>query len=67
MAGTKTQNKNNMNMSKRGTTQRDRFLKGTDEPVLRIKTGSGKKRLVWGVKNTDGGYRHVDITETELR
>ncbi|KKM96387.1 hypothetical protein LCGC14_1178560 [marine sediment metagenome] len=63
MAGTKTQNKN---MGKRGTTQRDRFLTGTDTPVIRIMLG-GKRRFVWGVKNTDGGYRHVDIAETELR
>ncbi len=66
MAGSKTQNRN-MNTGTRGTTQRDRFLKGTDEPVLRIKTGRGKNRLVWGVKESNGGYRHVDIEETELR
>jgi hypothetical protein len=63
MAGTKTANKN---MGKRGT-QRDRFLIGTDTPVLRIMLGAGKKRFVWGVKDPNGGYRHVDIGETELR
>jgi hypothetical protein len=66
MAGSKTQNKNK-NAGKRGTTQRDRFLKGTDEPVLRIMFVRGKKRFVWGVKNPNGGYRHVDENETELR
>jgi hypothetical protein len=64
MAGAKTQNKNAGNKS---TTQLDRFLKGTDEPVLRIMFVRGKKRFVWGVKNPNGGYRHVDIEETELR
>ena len=63
MAGTKTQNKN---AGRRGT-QRDRFLKGTDEPVLRIMVGGGKKRFVWGVKDPSGGYRHVDVGDTELR
>jgi hypothetical protein len=53
-------------MGKKGT-QRDRFLIGTDEPVLRIMLGSGKKRFVWGVKDPQGGYRHVDVGETELR
>jgi len=62
MAGSKTANKN---MGKKGT-QRDRFLIGTDTPVLRIMLG-GKRRFVWGVKDPQGGYRHVDITETELR
>ncbi len=64
MAGSKTANKNK---GLKSTTQRYRFLKGTDEPVLRIMIGSGKKRFVWGVKNPQGGHRHVDITETELR
>lgn len=64
MAGSKTMNRNT---GVRGATQRDRFLKGTDEPVLRIKTGGGKNRFVWGVKDPNGGYRHVDIGETELR
>jgi hypothetical protein len=64
MAGNKTMNKN---MGKKGTTQRDRFLKGTDVPVLRIMMGSGKRRFVWGVKDPDGGHRIVNVGETELR
>jgi hypothetical protein len=27
----------------------------------------GKRRFVWGVKDPKGGYRHVDVSETELR
>ena len=63
MAGSKTQNRN----AGKRATQLDRVLKGTDEPVTRIMFVSGKKRFVWGVKDSDGGYRHVDIGETELR
>ena len=63
MAGTKTQNKN---AGKRGT-QLDRFLKGTDEPVLRIMMGGGKRRFVWGVKDPNGGHRIVPVGDTELR
>ncbi len=65
MAGSKTMNKNSGGGNK--GTQRDRFLIGTDTPVLRIMMGSGKRRFVWGVREPQGGYRHVDITETELR
>ena len=63
MAGTKTMNKNAGN---RGT-QLDRFLTGTDEPVLRLLLAGGKKRFVWAVKNPNGGFRHVGVGETELR
>ncbi len=63
MAGSKTQNKN----SGKRATQRSRFLTGTDTPVLRILYGSGKSRLVWGVKEERGGHRYVDVSETELR
>ncbi len=56
----------NKNMGKRGA-QRERFLTGTDEPVTRIMFVSGKKRFVWGVKDSNGGYRHVSTGETELR
>lgn len=63
MAGAKTMNKN---AGKKGTTQLDRFLKGTDEPVFRLRLGP-KKRFVWAVKNSQGVFRHVDAVETELR
>jgi len=64
MAGSKTANKNIIG---KRTSQRDRFLIGTDEPVIHIMIGSGKRRWVWGVKDPNGGYRYVDISETELR
>lgn len=62
MAGDKTMNKN---MGKKGT-QLDRFLKGTDEPVFRLRLGP-KKRFVWAVKGAQGAFRHVDTVDTELR
>ena len=50
------------------TTQRNRFLKGSDTPVIRLKTyRGGKGRMVWAVKVDDGGFRHVSDFETELR
>jgi hypothetical protein len=52
---------------KKHTTQRDRFLKGSDEPVFRLMCGGGKRRFVWAVKNPAGGFKHVSASETELR
>jgi hypothetical protein len=63
MAGAKTRNQN---AGMKGG-QRSRFLKGTDEQVIRIMIGGGKRRFVWGVKENDGDYRHVSVADTELR
>lgn len=63
MAGAKTKNQ----LAGRKGGQRERFLKGTDEPVIRIMMGGGKRRFVWGVKDPSGGHRIVEVGETELR
>ena len=63
MAGSRTQNKNSGSKA----SQKDRFLKGTEEPVVRLLSATGKRRFVWAIKNGDGGYRHVGKDETELR
>jgi hypothetical protein len=63
MAGSKTLNKN------RGTKSmaRDRFLKGTDTPVLRLKSYNGGRGVfVWAVKKGEG-FQHVPVGDTELR
>lgn len=63
MAGSKTANKNK---GIKGAA-RERFVRGTDEPVIRIMMGGGKRRFVWGVKDPSGGHRIVPVGETELR
>jgi len=64
MAGSKTRNRNAGKSS-----QKERYLVGTETPVFRLQTtnpGGNKRRFVWAVKEEDG-YRHVSVGETELR
>lgn len=53
----------NKNSGIRGVP-RARFLRGTDTPVIRIRAN---RRFAWAVKEEDGGYRRVEVSETELR
>lgn len=55
------------------STQKSRFLIGTDTPVVRVKryeASSGRGKMVWAVKEEKDSplfFRVVPVSETELR
>jgi hypothetical protein len=46
-------------------TSKERFLTGTDIPVIRVM--DGKRRFFWAVKDNDGNYQRVKSSEWELK